>query len=66
MLLENARGEVALIEDYPDLMKNHPYYLISPLKGHKLLNWKWVYRTKYATNGFVEKHKVCLMAKGFS
>lgn len=31
-----------------------------------MVQYKWVYRTKYATNGSVEKYKAHLVAKVFS
>jgi hypothetical protein len=36
------------------------------LKGRKLVICKWVYRTKYASDGSVERHKAQLVSKGFS
>jgi hypothetical protein len=36
------------------------------LKGRKLVRCKWVYRTKYASDGSVERHKAHLVAKRFS
>ena len=35
-------------------------------KGRKLVRCKWVYRTKYALDGSVERLKERLVAKGFS
>jgi hypothetical protein len=40
---------------------------IVPLpKGRKLVICKWVYITKYASYGSVERHKAWLVSKGFS
>ena len=47
-------------------MKNHTWDLVSLPKGRKLVHCKWIYRTKYAAYGSVDKHKVRLVAKGFS
>lgn len=58
--------EVAMIEEYSSLLKNHTWDLVSLPKGHKLVSCKWVYRTKYASDGSVEKHNARLVAKGFS
>jgi hypothetical protein len=35
-------------------------------KGRKIVRCKWVYRTKYASDGSVEIHKTRLVAKVFS
>jgi hypothetical protein len=36
------------------------------MRGRKLVICKWVYKTKYASDGSVERHKAQLVAKGFS
>jgi hypothetical protein len=36
------------------------------MKGTKIVKCKWVYRTKYALYGSVERHKDRLVLKGFS
>lgn len=45
--------DVAMIKEYSCLMK-------------KIVHCKWVYTTKYALNGFIDKHKAQLVAKVFS
>jgi hypothetical protein len=35
-------------------------------KGYKTVGCKWVYKTKYDSNGNVEKYKRRLVAKGFT
>lgn len=47
-------------------MKNHTWELVPLPKGRKIVRCKWVYRTKYATNGYVDNYKERLVAKGFS
>jgi hypothetical protein len=44
-------------EEYHYLMENDILDLIPLLKGRKLVRCKWVYRSKYALNGSVERHK---------
>jgi hypothetical protein len=53
-------------KEYSSLMKNHTWDLIHLLRGLKIVHYKWVYRTKYVADIFVDKNKVCLVAKGFS
>ena len=52
-------------EEYHSLMANDTWYLVPLLKGRKLVRCKWVYRTKYASDGSVEILKAKLIAKGF-
>jgi hypothetical protein len=53
-------------EEYHSLMENNTWDLVPLPKGRKLVRCKWVYRTKYASNGSVEMHKNQLVTKGFS
>jgi hypothetical protein len=53
-------------EEYHSLIENDTWDLIPLRKGRKLVICKWVYRTKYALDGSVERHKAWLVAKGFS
>jgi hypothetical protein len=53
-------------EEYRSLMENDTWDLVPLPKGRKLVRCKWVYRTKYASDGSVERHKARLVAKGFS
>ena len=53
-------------EEYRSLMANDTWDLVPLPKGRKLVRCKWVYRTKYASDGSVEILKASLVAKGFS
>jgi hypothetical protein len=53
-------------EEYCSLMEHNTWDLVPLPKGRKLVICKWVYTTKYALNGSVERHKARLIAKGFS
>jgi hypothetical protein len=53
-------------EEYRSLMKNDTWDLVPLPKGRKLVRCKCVYRTKYASDGSVERHKARLVSKGFS
>ena len=46
-------------------MVNDTWDLVPLTKGRKLIKCKWVYITKYAPYGSVERLKVRLVAKGF-
>ena len=53
-------------EEYRSLMANDTWDLVPLPKGIKLVRCKWVYRTKYASDGSVERIKEILVSKGFS
>ena len=53
-------------EEYRSIMANNTWDLVPIPKGRKLFRCKWVYRTKYASDGSVERLKAKLVAKGFS
>src|SRR5713226_2975871 len=53
-------------EEYRSLMANDTWDLVPLPKGRKLVRCKWVYRTKYASDGSVERLKASLVSKGFS
>jgi hypothetical protein len=58
--------DTTMNEEYRSLMENDTWDLVPLPKGRKLIRCKWVYRTKYASDGSVERHKARLVAKGFS
>ena len=53
-------------EEYCSLMVNDTWDLVPLPEGGKLVICKWVYRTKYASDGSVERLKARLVVKGFS
>jgi hypothetical protein len=53
-------------EEYRSLMANDTWNLIPIMNGRKLIIYKWVYKTKYSSNGSVERLEARLIAKGFS
>ena len=46
--------DIAMNEEYLFLMENDTWDLVPLLKGRKIFKCKWVYRTKYASDGSVE------------
>jgi hypothetical protein len=49
--------DTSMNEEYHSLMENNTWDLVPLPKGRKLVRCKWVYRTKYASDGSVERHK---------
>jgi hypothetical protein len=64
--LGHPNWDTTMNEEYHSLMENDTWDLVLLLKGRKLVTCKWVYKTKYASNGSVERHKAWLFSKGFS
>ena len=62
----NTYWDVAMDEEYHSLMVNDTWDLVPLPKGRKISKCKWVYRSKYASDGGVEILKERLVAKGFS
>ena len=52
--------------EYDSLIKNKTWELVEFPKGKNMVNNKWVYKTKFTSNGSIEKHKERLVAKGYS
>ena len=55
--------DIAMNEEYCSLMANNTWDLVPLPKGRKLVRCKWVYITKYASDGSVEIHKDQLVSK---
>ena len=55
--------DTSMNEEYHSLMENDTWDLLPLPKRRKLARCKWVYRTKYASYGSVERHKDWLVAK---
>eukprot|EP00253_Pinus_taeda_P021158 PITA_21158 len=53
-------------EEYHSLLANDKWDYVPLPKRRKLVRCKWVYRTKFGQDGKVDKHKACLVTKGFS
>jgi hypothetical protein len=49
--------DTTMNEEYRSLMENDTWDLVPLPKGRKLVRCKWVYRTKYASDGSIERHK---------
>ena len=56
----NPYWDAAMNEEYRSLMANNTWDLIPLPKGIKLVRCKWVYRTKYVSDGSVERLKARL------
>lgn len=53
-------------EMYASQIKNKTWTLIKRPNDQKIIDNKWVYKTKYNVDGSVEKYKARLVARGFT
>ncbi|KAH9682999.1 retrovirus-related pol polyprotein from transposon RE1 [Citrus sinensis] len=63
--LSDPNWKAAMQTEYDALIKNNTWSLIPICSDFKVVGCKWVFRTKYNTNGSISKHKARLVAKGF-
>ena len=61
---ENLDWDAAMDEEYHSLMENDTWDLVPLRKGRKLVRCKWVHRSKYASDGSVERLKAMLVSLG--
>ena len=53
-------------EEFSSLQKSNTWELVDLPPGRKLVQCKWVYKTKFATDGSPLKYKAILVAKVYS
>ena len=58
--------EQAMTDEYESLMKNKTWSLVPLPVGKNLVGCKWVYKTKFTAQGWIEKYKARLVAKCFN
>lgn len=56
----------AMNEEITAIEKNNTWQLTSLLEGKKTVGVKWIYKTKFNSDGRFMKHKARLVAKGYS
>ncbi|GLU00818.1 hypothetical protein SLE2022_181580 [Rubroshorea leprosula] len=62
---QNRKWCKAMDEEIEALERNQTWELVDLPKDNKVVSLKWVYKTKYNSNGSVHKHKARLVAKGY-
>jgi hypothetical protein len=56
----------AMEADLNALVRNDTWDLVNLPKGKEVIGTKWVYKTKYKSDGTIDKYKACLVAKGYA
>jgi hypothetical protein len=55
-----------MLEEYDSIKCNDVWEVVPRLVGKSVVTSRWLYKTKYAADGNVEKHKARFVAWGFS
>ena len=53
-------------EGIKSMKTNHVWEIIDTLKGHKLIDNKWILKIKHKENDTIERYKARLVAKGYT
>ena len=64
--MKNPKWIQALEEEMKALQENNTWPLVPLPEGKKTVGCKWVFTIKHKADGFVERYKVKLVAKGFT
>ena len=54
-----------MTDEYNALMHNQTKVLVPPTNQMKIVDNKWMFRTKYHADDNIQGYKACLVAKGF-
>ena len=63
---EKTNWKEAMDAEFQSLQANEVWDLVTPPKGRKTINSKWVFKCKLGEHGEVEHYKACLVAQGYS
>ena len=64
-VLFDSKWDAAMQDKFDAIIINKTWSLVQMNPEYKLIGCKWVFRTKYNTDGSVSKYKTHLVAKGF-
>ena len=53
-------------EELDALSKNHTWDLVTLPPCKSVVGCQWIYKIKTRSDGFIERYKACLVAKGFT
>ena len=53
-------------EELNALSKNYTWDLVTLPLGKSVVGCKWIYKIKTHSDGYIERYKACLVAKGFT
>ena len=65
LALANPLWKQAMTDEFQALLHNQTWSLVPPSSAQRVVQCKWVFRTKLKADGSLDKHKARLVAKGF-
>ena len=63
---EKEEWQMAMVEEMKAIEKNETWEMVDLPEGKNAIGLKWVFKTKFAANGSIQKHKARLVAKGYA
>jgi hypothetical protein len=63
--LEDKKWKQAMDEEFTALMKNKTWHLVPGHQASNVIDYKWVYKVKHKADGYVDRYKARMVAKGF-
>lgn len=63
--LKDPNWQNAMCEEINAQMRNHTWDLTPPALAKNVISCKWIFTTKYRVDGFIERYKARLVARGF-
>ncbi|CAH9145564.1 unnamed protein product [Cuscuta epithymum] len=63
---KNLKWREAMAEEFNALITNRTWDLVPFDNSKNIVGCKWIYKTKYHSDGTVERHKARLVAQGFN
>nr|XP_011457403.1 PREDICTED: uncharacterized protein LOC105349435 [Fragaria vesca subsp. vesca] len=63
---DNLLNHEAMKEELHALDENKTWSVVKLPKGKKAVGSRWIYKTKFHSNGTIERHKARLVARGFT
>ena len=63
---DRAQWRAACAEEMEQFVHQNIFDMVPKPKGRKVVDCKWVFKTKLGPDGQVKHYKACLVAKGFS
>jgi hypothetical protein len=55
-----------MVEEYDSIVRNDVWEVVLRPMGKSVVTSRWLYKTKIAADGSIEKHKARFLARGFS